>query len=432
MREYLEKLPLEIKEFILIARDLASELNCNVYLVGGFVRDLLLGVKNLDLDIVVEGDGLGFAEKLNRKLEVRVVFHRRFGTATCFIRPHLKLDIATCRREFYPQPGHLPVVSAGLLKDDLFRRDFTINAMAISISNNSFGRFIDLFNGKSDLANKKIRVLHNLSFIDDPTRMLRAIRFEQRYGFHLEAVTLSLLKKASRQGMLEKIQPQRIRDEIILIFKEENPIKALKRLKQLTGLGFINRHLLLSRKQISLLKEVRLEIKRFSRLFPDRRCLDNWVIYFMALLDGQKPWVIKKVLERFVFAGGIEKRVLTYIKSGGRVCRAINNPRIKLSRVYNLLEPLSYEVILLIRAKSPHLNTRKEIDKFFKLSGSVKLHISGHDLNAVGIKSGRCYQEILKKVLNARIDNKVNTKDEELALVRKLAKIKSEPAKKKR
>ncbi|MFH1398158.1 MAG: hypothetical protein ABIH27_06395 [Candidatus Omnitrophota bacterium] len=424
MREYLEKLPLEIKELILIIRDLASELNCNVYLVGGFVRDLLLGVKNLDLDIVVEGDGLGFAEKLSRKLEVRVVFHRRFGTATCFIRPHLKLDIATCRREFYPKPGHLPVVSFGLLKDDLFRRDFTINAMAISISNASFGRFIDLFNGKSDLANKKIRVLHNLSFVDDPTRILRAVRFEQRYGFRLEAATLFLLKEASRQGRLEKIQPQRVRDEIILILKEKNPIKALKRLGELSGLGFINRDLSLSRKRLSLLKESRLEIKRFNRLFPNHRRLDNWVIYLMALLDGQKVPEIKKVLEKFVFAGGIEKRVLTYIKSGDKVSRVINKPRIKLSRVYNLLEPLSYEVIILIRSKSLRLYARKEIDKFFKLSGCVRLHISGHDLNALGIKSGPRYQEILRKVLNARIENRVNTKDEELVLARKLAKIK--------
>lgn len=428
MREYLEKLPLEIRELILIARDLAGELNCNVYLVGGFVRDLLLGVKinpeltrRIDLDIVVEGDGLGFAEKLSARLRVKAVFHRRFGTATCFIKPHLKLDIATCRREFYPKPGHLPVVSAGLLKDDLFRRDFTINAMAISISNVSFGRFIDLFNGKSDLANKKIRVLHNLSFIDDPTRILRAVRFEQRYDFRLETATLSLLKKAGEMGVLEKIQPQRIRDEIILILKEENPLKPLKRFGELTGLGFINRNLSLSRKRLSLLRKSGFEVKWFNRLFPGHRRVDTWVIYLMALLDGQKVQEIKEILERFVFSGGIKKRVLTYIKSSDRVLRVINNPRIKLSRVYNLLEPLSYEAIIALRAKSSRINARKKIDSFLKLSGSTRLLICGHDLSALGIKSGPRYKEILRKVLNARIENRVNTKDEELALARKLA-----------
>jgi len=204
MREYLSRLPYEIRDLVHRASGLARETNLSAYIVGGLVRDLLLGFKNFDLDIVVERDGIRFAEKFAAILKARLIRHRRFGTATVICRCGLKVDIATARREYYPQAGGLPVVSPGTLEDDLLRRDFTINAMAISINRADFGRIIDLFDGRSDLRDKKIRILHDLSFIDDPTRILRAIRFEKRYSFSIEANTLRLLKEASRKNMLGK------------------------------------------------------------------------------------------------------------------------------------------------------------------------------------------------------------------------------------
>lgn len=179
MKEYLRKLPKEIQDLISKAARVASGNNISAYLVGGFVRDLLLGVKNLDLDIVVEGDGIKFAQDFAHTLKAKLILHRRFGTATITLGYNLKIDIATARKETYPYPACLPVVTSGTIEDDLARRDFTINAMAISIMQKDFGRFIDLLYGKHDLYHKKIRVLHNLSFIDDPTRILRAIRFEK-------------------------------------------------------------------------------------------------------------------------------------------------------------------------------------------------------------------------------------------------------------
>ncbi|MDD4894296.1 MAG: hypothetical protein PHW54_03160, partial [Candidatus Omnitrophica bacterium] len=235
MKKYLSKLPKEIRDFISVAGDVAFSCGMPVYLVGGFVRDLILGVDNLDLDIVVEGDGIKFAELLSLKLNAGLTLHRRFGTATLIIDKYFKVDIATARREYYPEPAHLPEVTCGTLKDDLIRRDFTINAMAVSINRRDFGTFIDCFGGKKDLAAKKIRVLHDLSFIDDPTRILRAIRFEQRYSFRIEPKTLKLLREAKRLKMLEKVQPQRLRDELILLLKENKPLKQLRRIKELIG-----------------------------------------------------------------------------------------------------------------------------------------------------------------------------------------------------
>ncbi|MCX5710840.1 MAG: tRNA nucleotidyltransferase, partial [Candidatus Omnitrophica bacterium] len=196
MKKYLERLPKEIRELVYFTKDLAAYRGMPAYLVGGFVRDLILGVRNFDLDIVVVGDGIKFAEYFSRALKAKLIRHKRFGTATVVLKPGLKIDIATARSEFYPHPAHLPVVKPGSLKDDLFRRDFTINAMAISLVEKDFGRLIDCYGGKNDLKARSIRVLHALSFIDDPTRIIRAIRFEQRFDFKIDPDTLKLLKEA--------------------------------------------------------------------------------------------------------------------------------------------------------------------------------------------------------------------------------------------
>ncbi|MDD5595678.1 MAG: hypothetical protein PHY94_05485, partial [Candidatus Omnitrophica bacterium] len=211
MRKYLEQLPKEIKDLLRLIGKTSGKLKMPAYLVGGFVRDLVLGVNNFDLDIAIEGEGIVFAEDLSKELGGKLTLHRRFRTATLAPSHKLKIDIATARREIYPQAASLPEVRPGCLKDDLFRRDFTINAMAVSISGEDYGKLIDIFGGRNDLREKKIRILHDLSFIDDPTRILRAIRFQERFAFKIEPQTLKLLKAACRNKMLESVEPQRLR-----------------------------------------------------------------------------------------------------------------------------------------------------------------------------------------------------------------------------
>ncbi|MCX5668960.1 MAG: hypothetical protein NTX89_02405, partial [Candidatus Omnitrophica bacterium] len=174
MKEYFKKLPRELREVINQAAKVSQETQMPAYLVGGCLRDLILGVKNLDLDIAVEGRGIIFAQHLAQKLKSTLKTHPRFGTATLVLADGVKVDIATTRQEKYPSLGVLPVVSSGSLKEDLKRRDFTINAMAISLVLNKEQEIIDPFAGQDDLASGSIRILHNLSFKDDPTRILRA------------------------------------------------------------------------------------------------------------------------------------------------------------------------------------------------------------------------------------------------------------------
>ncbi|MFA5362221.1 MAG: hypothetical protein WC335_03095, partial [Candidatus Omnitrophota bacterium] len=236
MKKLLERLPKDLLDLVYLARDAAEERGYNAYLVGGFVRDLLLGVKNFDLDFVIEQDGIVVAEIMAQRLKAKLVRHHRFGTAALIRgQHHHKIDIATARKEQYLCPASLPQVSPGTLKDDLFRRDFTINALAVAVNGHSFGTLIDYYGGRNDLRDRKIRILHEESFIDDPTRILRGIRFEQRFDFTIEPGTRRRLRDAVRRGMLEQVQPQRLRDDLILMFKEACPLKEIRRIDRKSG-----------------------------------------------------------------------------------------------------------------------------------------------------------------------------------------------------
>lgn len=423
MREYLNKLPKEIQGLIGLVSQLAVHKGMPVYLVGGFVRDLILGVKNLDLDIVVEGDGISFAEDLAVILKAKLLRHKRFKTATVIPGAQLKIDIASARKEFYPEPAHLPVVENSTLKDDHFRRDFTINAMAISIAAENFGRLIDFFGGEEDLRRKKIRILHDLSFIDDPTRILRAVRFEKRYDFRIEPKTLGLIKRAVRLKMLDKVQPQRIRDELMLMLEEERPVKQIRRLQGLAGLGFIYPRLRVSEKVCGLLRSIEEEINWFKKIHHYRRPIDVWLIYFMGIIDHLTLSEKRQVCRKFVLHSGEEKRIFEFDRNEDRVISKLSLLRIRPSEIFAVLSPLSYETILLLKAKHKNPRLDRHIKDFLAIYNDLRISVTGHDLKRMGIPPGPDYQKIFENVHSAKLDGLVKAKEEELDLVRRITRI---------
>ena len=422
MEKYLKKLPVELQDLISLAAEVSEAKKMRAFLVGGFVRDLILGAKNLDLDILVEGEGIKFAEDLASRLQGNLIRHKRFNTATVTLGHNLKIDVATAREEIYPVPASLPLVTSGRVKDDLKRRDFSINAMAISINKDDYGKLVDFFNGRRDLRDKKIRALHSLSFIDDPTRILRAIRFEQRFNFKISPETLKILKEASRLKMLEKVQPQRLRDELILILKEDDPISQIKRIQKLVGLSFIHPHLKASENILDLLRSSRKQISWFRKNFSERRHLDVWLIYFMALLNESNLDVIKSIFSAFVFRKGEEKRIISYKKISKKLIQELSQKDLKPSRIFYLLDPVSYEVILLLKAKYKNNNFNRYIEDFLEIYNFMRVHVTGHDLYRLGFEPGPYYQKIFTKVLKAKLNGIVKTKEEELSLINKLFK----------
>ncbi len=422
MKEYLKRLPENILGLIESCQEVAETLNYNTYLVGGFVRDLFLNVDNFDLDIAVVGEGIKFAEVLAQKLNGKIVSHKKFGTATVTVKHHLKIDVATARKEYYPHPGSLPVVNKGEIKDDLSRRDFTINTLVISLKRENFGQLLDLFGGKSDIMHRRIRILHPLSFIDDPTRLLRAVRFEQRYDFKIDLDTLKSFQEAVDLKMLFMVEPQRLRDELILILKENRPLKVLKRLEELSGLGFISPGLRLSGKTERLLENVFVQVKWFKGIFSSHRHIDSWLMYLAGIMEGLDLERVHAVCNRFVFRKGEEKRLLDFFRLREKLILKLSRPELKPSRVFHLLEPLSYEVILLLKASVKNKWALEYINNFLHVYNGTGIVLKGHDLNGLGFVPGPHYQKIFRMILNAKLNGQIKTAQEELEFVKKLKK----------
>jgi tRNA nucleotidyltransferase (CCA-adding enzyme) len=229
-----ERLPRDLIDFIREAGEAAERDQQRLYLVGGVVRDLLLERRNLDLDLVVEGDAIKLAQEIAGGRSAKVTAHPRFGTATLRWSDR-SVDFATARAETYARPGALPAVRPGTIKDDLSRRDFTINAMAVELNPRRFGDLVDPHGGRQDIDKKLVRVLHDRSFIDDATRVWRALRYEQRLDFHLERATLALLKRGT--VYLDTVSGDRIRHELERVLKEERPEKVLRRADELGALA---------------------------------------------------------------------------------------------------------------------------------------------------------------------------------------------------
>ena len=233
-----EKLSLTLQGVLRDAGNLAGEMGFSAYVVGGMVRDLLLGLQTIDVDIVIEGQGIHFARSLADRLHATVRCHERFGTATLMVPDQLRVDIATARTELYERPAALPRVSPGSIRDDMARRDFTINTLAASLMPGEFGRVLDDFGGVRDLRERHIRALHERSFIDDPTRIFRAVRFEKRLDFRIVRSTEQWIADALSRSLLEELEDYRIAAELRLILEETDPAGPLRRLSEL---GIIDR-----------------------------------------------------------------------------------------------------------------------------------------------------------------------------------------------
>lgn len=419
MKSRLRKMPAGTQKLLCSAAAAAAESGCRIFLVGGCVRDLLLRADSFDLDFVVEGDGIKTARRLADMLEGEVVHHHRFGTATV-VHGGLKIDVATARTETYPAAAALPVVRPGTIEDDLFRRDFTINAMAVSINEGDFGRLIDVFGGKKDLREGKIRVLHEASFTDDPTRILRAVRFEQRYGFRIEPGTFALLRKAAASGMLNSVHPHRLRDELFLILKEKYPCRQLRRLQRAAGLGFLHPRISLKTEECGLFRKVPSRTDWFRRRLPHRRRPEIWVVNLMILLNSLQAAGAVEFCRRFGLRRGDEKRVLSVKQLGAARLKRLHSARTRPSEIYSILEPLSYESIIYLSVKYGGRQLRKNIEDFLCLYNGMPIHINGRDIHQLGCGPGPLYQRIFSVVLEARLNGEVHSRQDELDLARRM------------
>ncbi len=238
--EALKTLPETLRERLCVAGSLADQLGMPLFLVGGAARDVLLGTPTTDADLVVEGDSLRFAGRLAEAFNATIRRHSRFGTATVTPGDGAGIDVAMARSEWYPAPGALPVVRPGTITDDLGRRDFTINAIAIRLNEIQPGEIVDPHDGLGDLQRGLIRILHTKSFVDDPTRLFRAVRFEHRLSFRLEDHTERLCRNTVTMGWIDRLSGYRLGEQLRLLFEETTPWKSLHRLSELGALQAVH------------------------------------------------------------------------------------------------------------------------------------------------------------------------------------------------
>jgi tRNA nucleotidyltransferase (CCA-adding enzyme) len=418
--EKLNNLPNKSLRLLKQIGKLAHEDNYKAFIVGGVVRDIFLRRENLDFDIIIEGDGIAFAKKLSKKLKAQLIQHERFYTSRLTIANGLKIDIATARSESYEYPGALPRVIPGKIEDDLARRDFSINAMAIDLGPGNFGRLIDFFNGLEDLKNKKVRVLHDLSFVDDPTRILRAIRFEQRFKFRIESHTYDLIKKALRNKVFNTVKSPRIWQELVLILKENKPKRYIVRLSEVCGLSFIHPKLKLDRDKIKLLGLAERAINYYKRSYPHREPLDAWLMYFMVLVERLKLSEIKKIIEKFNLRKQERKKIYAYRNLDKNLFNFLDKKNLRPSQIYIVLEQLNPEALILLRMKLRSKIAKKRIDNFLKIYSEVKLSINGHDINELGVSLDNHFKNILDKVFYKKLDGELKSKQDELEYAKEL------------
>ncbi|RKX98835.1 MAG: polya polymerase, partial [Spirochaetes bacterium] len=411
-----ERLPSNIIMLLKEMGKVGDDMGYHLYAVGGFVRDLMLRYENLDIDVVVEGDAIKFAERFSRMHGYKVINHKKMGTATIKLPDGFKVDVATARIEYYASPGAIPTVEHGSLKLDLFRRDFTINALALALNPKNFGEVIDFFGAQKDIKERVIRVIHNLSFVEDPSRIFRAIRFEQRYQFQLGKHTLNLIRSTIKTGFLSSIGAHRIFLELLLIFKEKDPVAILRRLNSLGVLKAIDPKLELSESRLSLVSKVQKVLSWFDLLFLDEK-VTRWIVYIYSIIDHLNFKEASLLLERFSIS---EKKKKEILKSREELIRILNeiykrnisNGELTRSEIYNFLKDLRTEAILFMMAKTDQTAIQRYISIYITELRKEKVIIGGDDLKEMGFTPGPMFKKILNELLMAHLENKVSTKEE--------------------
>jgi tRNA nucleotidyltransferase (CCA-adding enzyme) len=412
LRERLSEPLLEILKDIGTAAD---ETGVNAFVVGGFVRDLFLYRQNEDIDIVIEGDGITFAKKYAKLAGVRIHTHAKFGTAVIIYPDGFKIDVASARMEYYQSPAALPIVEMGSIKLDLFRRDFTINTLSIQLNSNRFGTLVDFFSAQKDIKEKDIRVLHNLSFVEDPTRVFRAIRFEQRFGFSIGKLTAGLIENAVRMDFFKRLSGRRVFTELRLILEEDNPTPAIARMHDYNLLSVIHPSIQMTKELINLFNSVKKVVSWYDLLYIEEPLM-RWVIYFMALIRRCDLETSLGICTRFELPPRYKALICVERFEAERRLYALERKLpAKNSTLYKRLTGLKNELLLYMMAATRQEKVKRAISHFFTRLRQVEPAIGGRDLVEMGYKPGPIYREIIQAVLDAKLDGRLKTRKEELA-----------------
>jgi tRNA nucleotidyltransferase (CCA-adding enzyme) len=387
-----------------------SEPYDGVYLVGGTVRDILLGEPNFDVDIAVEGDAIALAEALAEALDGRARPHEKFGTAVVLFGEGQHVDVVTARTEFYDAPAALPTVEHASMREDLFRRDFTINAMAVSLKGDDLGRLFDPFGGRRDLDAGRIRVLHNLSFIDDPTRIFRAVRYESRYGFRMDEHTFRLARGCIEMGLVGDLSGTRLREDLIELLDEADAGRSILRLAELGAGKAIHPHLAADENAVRLLERLRGLNERYGLEIP------LWRLGLTALARDLPPDELYDWLERLKVRRRDAEQIASAVTAGPRIAAHLRRADATPAEVVAVAEPYAPDAPLFALA----LADLEPLHDYFGRLGGVRLEITGSDVADLGLGESPRVGEILAELRTRKLNGELDGRESELAAAREL------------
>ena len=398
-----QTLPQDVVQLLHEAGTVAAQERMPLYLVGGSVRDLLLERPLLDLDLVVEGDAAVLAHELAKHLAGVVTAYSPFGTAKVKAGSRT-VDLATARWEIYAQPGALPTVRPGTLRDDLLRRDFSVNALAVHLASEHFGELLDLAGGLADLQKGLVRVLHSDSFRDDATRILRAVRYEQRLNFRLDEETERLLRRDL--SCLDTISPDRLRHEVERILAEETPAKPLLRASELGVLAAVHPSL----RAVARWRAVFQAVHTSGKASP---------LLYLALL----AYTIQlKQAEGLIQRLNLTARQAHIVRDMQRIkelTRTLARPGMQPSQVYHLLRELAPEALDAGVLAIENAATRDRLRRYIDEWRHVRPALSGRDLLRLGVPQGPRVGELLDELKRGRLDGQISSREQEEALVQR-------------
>jgi len=413
-----ERLDKDVCKLLERIAELGEREGKSVYAVGGFVRDLLLNIPNQDIDIVVEGEGIAFAACIAEEFEGRVKSHEEFGTSVVIFPDGYRIDVATARMEYYKHPGALPTVEKSSVKSDLFRRDFTINSMAVKLTGANAFCLIDFFNGERDLRNKEIHVLHSLSFIEDPCRLFRAIRFEQRFEFKMGRQAEAFMRNTIKKRLIDSLSGVRLFNEIKQLLKEKRPTDCIRRMQEFELFQFVSQDMMKDPKDLEVLDKLESVFSWAGMLtLPSEP--EVWQVYFMALFYSLDEEAYLKSVDRLQ----LPTRLKNSLGQGRTQCRESlkrlsSNKEWEPKEIYDTFSNLSIEAVLFLVAlsSSDRLNQYANI-YFTQYQGKVEPALTGDDLVKMGLEPGPIFQSVFSVLREARVMGNVNTREEEVALV---------------
>ncbi|MBQ3060360.1 MAG: CBS domain-containing protein [Desulfovibrio sp.] len=425
-----DRLPQSIRQLLLLIGDLGRKLSLPVYIVGGFVRDLLLDRPNHDIDLVVEGNGIALAKELARVLGGRVREHQKFLTSVVIFTnaegQESRIDVATARLEYYEYPAALPTVELSSIKMDLFRRDFSINALAVRLDSTPFGQLLDFFGGQRDIKERLIRVLHTLSFVEDPTRCLRAVRFEQRYKFKISPNAEKLIRNVLSLRLMERLSSPRLFNEYQHICNEADPPACFIRLEELGILQAIMPQLTLTSARRDILKRTK-EILAWYRLLYFDEPIQTWFLYFLSLNNNLNYIETSNHFDQL----GLPENKKNYIMAQRELMRGVL-PRLnvwqhqegtqgqRISALWKLLRPVSLECLLFMMAVTQNQGLLKNLSRYIMQWRHEKPDISGADLQGLGLTPGPLFGRLLQHVLEAKLDGQTPNAESQINFIRLL------------